>query len=218
MIHLHIKHKDAFQVLRYSGVKSWCFDVMYVDRESWCVQSVYIQANIFIELVIWLVKMCTVFPLYTYLCLVCISVLFSLFSFFLFHLFSFSRFCGSIFYKYSQGLTCPLGVIKGFKGLVAYAKCNCDSYESELVAYFSFSFILLEDEQKIGVGVCWTVNLPILRRLSPTFSSYNKLILRIFTCFIYVLWEIISNRANVVKRSEDRAKRTKTTPISKKGR
>jgi len=45
-------------------------------------------------------------------------------------------------------------VTKGFKGLVAYAKCNRDSYESELVVYFSFSFILLEDEQKIGVGVC----------------------------------------------------------------
>ena len=43
---------------------------------------------------------------------------------------------------------------KGFKGLVAYAKCNRNFYESELVVDFSFSFILLEDEQKIGVGVC----------------------------------------------------------------
>ena len=73
---------------------------------------------------------------------------------FLFLCFSFLRFCGYIFCKPSRDLTRPLGVTKGFKGLVAYAKCNRDSYESELVVYFSFSFILLEDEQKIGVGVC----------------------------------------------------------------
>jgi len=132
MIHLHIKHKDAFQVLRYSGVKSWCFDVMYVDRESWYVHCVYIQAKIFIAFVIWLVIMRTVFPLYRYLFLVCISVLFSLFFFLLFHLFSFLRFCGYIFCKPSRDLTYPLGGTKRFKGLLTCAKCNHDSYESLL--------------------------------------------------------------------------------------
>ena len=79
---------------------------------------------------------------------------FSFFRFcFSFLCFSFLRFCGYIFCKPSRDLTRPLGGTKGFKGLVAYAKCNRDSYESELVVYFSFSFILLEDEQKIGVGV-----------------------------------------------------------------
>lgn len=87
-------------------------------------------------------------------CIYCV-LSFSFFSFlFLFLCFSFLRFCGYIFCKPSRDLTRPLGVTKGFKGLVAYAKCNRDSYESELVVYFSFPFILLEDEQKIGVGVC----------------------------------------------------------------
>ena len=81
-------------------------------------------------------------------------VIFIFFSFlFLFLCFSFLRFCGYIFCKPSRDLTRPLGGTKGFKEFVAYAKCNRDSYESELVVYFSFSFILLEDEQKIGVGV-----------------------------------------------------------------
>lgn len=39
----------------------------------------------------------------------------------------------------------------GFKGLVARAKCNRHSYESEL-GFFFLSF-LLEDEQKLSVGV-----------------------------------------------------------------
>ena len=45
--------------------------------------------------------------------------------------------------------------------------------------------------------------------LSPTFSSYNNLILRIFTCFIYVLQEITPNQANVAKRDEYGTKRRK---------
>ena len=45
-------------------------------------------------------------------------------------------------------------VTKGFKGFVAYAKCNRDSYESESgLSSFVFVFVLLEDEKKIGVGV-----------------------------------------------------------------
>ena len=28
MIHQHTKHKDGFTVLMYSGVNSWCFDVV----------------------------------------------------------------------------------------------------------------------------------------------------------------------------------------------
>ena len=54
-----------------------------------------------------------------------------------------------------QILTKP--VAKGFKGLVAHAKYNRDSYESELEFYFNFSrifvFILLENEQKLKPAV-----------------------------------------------------------------
>jgi len=52
-----------------------------------------------------------------------------------------SRFCRYIIYKPSQNLTHPLGGAKGFKGLVAYAKYNRDSYDSELalVALFYFA-------------------------------------------------------------------------------
>jgi len=43
-------------------------------------------------------------------------------------------FCGYIFCKSSQDLTHPLGETKRFKALVAYAKYNRDSYESELAS------------------------------------------------------------------------------------
>jgi len=42
-------------------------------------------------------------------------------------------------------------VTRGFKGLIACAKRNRDSYDNELG--FRFFFVLLEDEQKFGVGV-----------------------------------------------------------------
>jgi len=58
-----------------------------------------------------------------------------------------------IFVKPSRDVTHPLGGTKGFKGLVVYTKCICDSYESELAFQVRFSFVSLEDEQKIGVGV-----------------------------------------------------------------
>jgi len=54
-----------------------------------------------------------------------------------------------------QTLTRPYSstwVTKGFKGLVAHAKYNPDSYESELFSLV-FIFVLLEDEQKVGLGV-----------------------------------------------------------------
>jgi len=41
-------------------------------------------------------------------------------------------------------------VTQGLKGLVVYARCNYDSYKSELG--FSSFFSLLEFEQKLGVG------------------------------------------------------------------
>ena len=44
-------------------------------------------------------------------------------------------------------------ITKGFKGLDAYAKCNHDSYESELGSQARFYWVLLKDEQKQGVGV-----------------------------------------------------------------
>ena len=43
-------------------------------------------------------------------------------------------------------------VTKGFKELVAYAKCNRDSYDCELDLKIMF-FALLEDEQSLSVEV-----------------------------------------------------------------
>ena len=52
--------------------------------------------------------------------------------------------------------------IKAFKGLVARAKCNCDSYESELGVLDFFSFILLKDGQNHCVGVfVWALKVSI---------------------------------------------------------
>jgi len=63
----------------------------------------------------------------------CVCYSFYLFVFISFLMFpSFWDFCGHIFCKPSRDLTRPLGETKWFKGLVAYAKCNRDSYESEL--------------------------------------------------------------------------------------
>ena len=64
----------------------------------------------------------------------------------------FFRFCGYIFCKPSWDLTRPLAGTKWFKGLVAYAKCNRDSYDSELDFKILF-FALLEDEQSLSMGV-----------------------------------------------------------------
>jgi len=138
----------------------WCtvgwkvnFDVVYVDREFWYVHSVYVQANIFDALVIWLIRICTVVAL-VYICTLFIYLFcFLYFPFFFSTYFPFSRFCVYIFCKPSRDLTRPLGGTKRFKGIVAYATYNCNSCESELGSSISFSFILLEDEEKIGVGV-----------------------------------------------------------------
>ena len=76
----------------------------------------------------WLIQTCTVHPdVYIMFCHFHFSIFVSLFFVFFFLIFR-----GYIFCKPSRDLTRPLGVIKGFKGLVAYVKCNCDSYESEL--------------------------------------------------------------------------------------
>ena len=56
-----------------------------------------------------------------------------------------------IFCKPSRDLTHPLRGTKWFKGLAAYAKCNRDSYDSELDLKILF-FALLEDEQSLSVG------------------------------------------------------------------
>jgi len=97
------------------------------------------------------IELCTIHPIVYILCVLLLLFLcfhfFSCFSFFL-------RFCGHIFCKPSRDLTRPLRGTKWFKGLVAYAKCYRNSYECELGLQFSFLFlVLLEDEQKVGVGV-----------------------------------------------------------------
>ena len=74
---------------------------------------------------------------------------FSYFSFFL-------RFCGYIFCKPLRGLTRPLGEPSGLKGLLHALNVTVIptkvSYVCSLAFYFLF-LVLLEDEQKIGVGV-----------------------------------------------------------------
>ena len=60
-----------------------------------------------------------------------------------------------------ETLLVHLGVTKEFKGLVAYAKCNRDSYKSELGIYFPYFLfvffdsliVLLENEQNLSVVV-----------------------------------------------------------------
>jgi len=64
----------------------------------------------------------------------------------------FLRFCAYIFSKPSRNVTRPLGGTKWIKGLVAYAKCNRDSYDSELDLKILF-FALIKDEQSLSVGV-----------------------------------------------------------------
>ena len=96
----------------------------------------------------------------------------SLFFRFLFFFLSFVsslRFCGYIFCKPSQDLTHPLGGTKRFKGLIACAKCNRDSYESELDFRVLF-FVLLEDKQKLGVGVFVSMIYDII--LCPYLPSF----------------------------------------------
>ena len=98
-------------------------------------------------------------PTYVYLCFVCKT---KKIFYFLCCYFIFFKFCGYIFSKPSRKLICPLGGTEAFKGLIVYAKCNRDFYESELFLQFSY-FVLLEDEQKLGVG--YLINLyfdPIL--------------------------------------------------------
>ena len=74
----------------------------------------------------------TVHPV-VFLYLLCfILLVFSIFVLLSIYFVSFLRFYGYIFCKPSRDLTRPLGGTKWFKGLVAYAKCNRDSHESEL--------------------------------------------------------------------------------------
>ena len=87
--------------------------------------------------VFWLVRINATFPLVYIFVFLFVNPFCSSVCVFLL-LFLFQRFCGYIFCKPSRDLTRPLGGTKGFKGLVAYAKCNRDSYESELAVYLVF--------------------------------------------------------------------------------
>ena len=96
------------------------------------------------------IELCTVYPIVYIFC-----VLLLLFLCFLF--LSYFSFLVEILWVYLlQTLTRPHSstwVTKGFKGLVACAKCNRDSYDSELEFIICFVFALLEDEQSLSVGV-----------------------------------------------------------------
>ena len=74
------------------------------------------------------IELRTVYPI---VYILCVTPFISLSSF-LCLFFLLLRFCRCIFCKPSRDLTRPLEGTKWFKGLIAYAKCNRDSYESEL--------------------------------------------------------------------------------------
>ena len=57
------------------------------------------------------------------------------------------------------------------RGFVADAKCNRDSYKTELDVWFSFYFVLLEDEQKVGVGYLMNLYLTLFQPLFDLFFS-----------------------------------------------
>jgi len=63
---------------------------------------------------------------------VCVTPFISLFSFPFLCFLLFEILWVYIFCKPSRDLIRPLGGTKWFKGLVAYARCNRDSYEGEL--------------------------------------------------------------------------------------
>ena len=72
-------------------------------------------------------------------------------------------------------------VSKGFKGLVAYAKYNCKSYESEFSSRVQFLFTQGRVKVRCGVFV-GMIYYVILYPYLLSFSSYNNVIFRIFTC------------------------------------
>ena len=82
------------------------------------------------------------------------------------------KFYEYVFCKPLRDLTHSLEITFGLKGLIIHAKCNCDSYESELRFYFLFSwifdFVLLEHEKNLGVEVLFN---PILCHFMPLLSN-----------------------------------------------
>lgn len=60
--------------------------------------------------------------------------------------------------------------------LVAYTKCNRDSYDSELVYMFRL-VVFLDGEQKLGVGVCWVIYVIIYYPHLWVILFINKMIL-----------------------------------------
>ena len=69
-----------------------------------------------------------------------------------------------------------LGKPSGLKGLVAYAKCNRDSYDSELDLKILF-FALLEDKQSLSVGVfVWVLTY---LNFGPSHLTFSFLIMLI---------------------------------------
>ena len=94
-------------------------------------------------------------------------------------------------------------VTKGFKGLVTCAKCNCDSYKSELGS-------LLEDEQKLGVGIfVGMIYYVIVYPYLLSFSSYNNVFFRIFT-FLFTFVDNKLDQESIVKRIKRGPKKEET--------
>ena len=84
---------------------------------------------------------------------------------------------------------------KGFKGLVAYAKCNRDSYDSELGFSFSYFHFLLvslvyftRGRAKSWCGsICLSQKCDIFKVLFHQFYARFNNIFRVFNWFYFIL-------------------------------
>ena len=135
------------------GVKRWGLDTIRGDKASWTARKLVYRLIVgFLGWFGWFICVeFTLLILYVNCVLSFVSFFFVFLFFFLFFV-SFLRFGGYIFCKPSRDLTRPLRGTKWFKGLVAYSKCNRDSYDSELDLKILF-LALPEDEQSLSVGV-----------------------------------------------------------------
>ena len=113
-----------------------------------------------------------------------------MFPFFFFLLFF--RFYEYIFYKPSRNLTYPFGGTKGFKGLVAYAKCNVGSYESESSSSFIIFYCFARGRAKDKCGVyVWSQNIVIYTLIYLAFVRNKLVVLEYLFGFFGFLWDII---------------------------
>jgi len=165
------------------GVKSWGLDAICGDKKSWTARN--LVYTLIVELLGDLVdSFVHSLPCYIYLWFV-FCVFFLLFDFYSSSIsVPFLRFCGYIFDKPARDLTDPLGGTKWFKGLVAYANCNRDSYDSELGFKFLFSFCSRTSKSQVwGYLLAWFMT-PFYAPIYAVFDLFNNIIFCFLICFL----------------------------------